>query len=90
MLKIEDKIAKLIQSCPEYQVKNEILKSMKGFRKIAAASLSINLLELGYMNNKQASALIGVAPINKDSGDIKVNEKYKDKDIKCGLFCLWL
>ena len=71
IIKIEDKIAKLIESCPEYQVKNEILQSMKGIGKIAAASIISNLPELGYINSKQASALIGVAPMNKESGRFK-------------------
>lgn len=75
IIKIEDKIVKLIESCPEYQAKNMILQSMKGIGKIAAASLISNLPELGYINSKQASALIGVAPINRDSGRYKGQRK---------------
>ena len=44
---------------------------MKGIGKIAAASIISNLPELGYMTNKQASALVGVAPINRESGRFK-------------------
>lgn len=73
--KIEGKILNLIESCPEYQTKNEILQSMKGIGKIASASIISNLPELGYMTNKQASALIGVAPINKESGRFKGQRK---------------
>lgn len=73
--KIEAKIVTLIESCPEYQTKNMILQSMKGIGKIAAASIISNLPELGYMTNKQASALIGVAPINKESGRYKGQRK---------------
>ena len=69
--KIADKLVKLIESCPDYQAKNTILQSMKGIGKIAAASLISNLPELGYMTNKQASALVGVAPINRESGRFK-------------------
>jgi transposase len=75
IIKIEDKIAKLIESCPEYQAKNMILQSMKGIGKIAAASIISNLPELGYINSKQASALIGVAPMNRDSGRYKGQRK---------------
>ncbi|MDO6842176.1 transposase, partial [Paraglaciecola chathamensis] len=60
--KIENKIVALIESCPDYQAKNCILQSMKGIGKIASASIISNLPELGYMTNKQASALVGVAP----------------------------
>jgi transposase len=69
--KIEKNIMELIESCPEYQAKNTILQSMKGIGKIAAASLISNLPELGYISNKQACALVGVAPMNKESGRFK-------------------
>jgi transposase len=73
--KVEKKIVSLIESCPEYQAKNTILQSMKGIGKIASASLISNLPELGYMTNKQASALVGVAPINRESGRYKGQRK---------------
>ena len=69
--KVEKRISDLIESCPDYQEKNDILQSMKGIGKIAAASIISNLPELGYINNKQASALVGVAPMNKESGRYK-------------------
>jgi transposase len=69
--KIENKIVKLIESCPDYQAKNTILQSMKGIGKIAAASIISNLPELGYISNKQASSLVGVAPMNRESGRYK-------------------
>ena len=73
--KIETKIVKLIESCPDYQAKNVILQSMKGIGKIAAASIISNLPELGYINNKEASSLVGVAPMNKESGRFKGHRK---------------
>lgn len=73
--KIEDKIVKLIESCPDYQAKNMMLQSMKGIGKIAAASIISNLPEVGYINSKQASSLIGVAPMNRESGLYKGHSK---------------
>lgn len=69
--KVEAKIAKLIDSCPEYQAKNAILQSMPGVGKVLAASLISNVPELGFISNKQASSLIGVAPITRESGRFK-------------------
>lgn len=69
--KVEQKVMSLIESCPEYQAKNKLLQSMNGIGKIAAASIISNLPELGYITNKQASALVGVAPINRESGRYK-------------------
>ncbi|WP_085344726.1 IS110 family transposase [Vibrio sp. ArtGut-C1] len=71
----ETKIAKLIDTCPEYQAKNTLLQSMPGVGKVVAASLISNVPELGYITNKQAASLIGVAPITKESG------RYKGKRI---------
>lgn len=69
--KVEAKIAKLIESCPEYQAKNTILQSMPGVGKVLTASLISNVPELGFITNKQASSLIGVAPITRESGRFK-------------------
>lgn len=73
--KIEKKLVELIESCPEYQAKNTILQSMTGIGKIASASIISNLPELGYMTSKQASSLVGVAPINRESGRFKGQRK---------------
>lgn len=69
--KTEQKILSLIESCPEYQNKNLLLQSVPGIGKVAAASIISNVPELGLITNKQAAALIGVAPINRESGRYK-------------------
>ena len=66
--KIDGKLRQLIDSCPDYQQKSDIVQSMPGIGKTAAATLISYLPELGYMNNKQAASLVGVAPINRESG----------------------
>ena len=75
IIKIEEKIVKLIENCPEYQAKNMTLQSMTGIGKIAAASIISNLPELGHISSKQASALIGVAPMSRESGRYKGHRK---------------
>ncbi|UZD56823.1 IS110 family transposase [Shewanella algae] len=73
--KIESKLVKLIEDCPEYQTKNTLLQSVPGIGNIAAASIISNVPELGYITNKQAASLIGVAPITRESG------RYKGKQV---------
>lgn len=73
--KVENKIAELIEKSPDYQAKSLILQSMPGIGKIAAASLIGNLPELGYISSKQASALVGVAPMSRESGRYKGQRK---------------
>lgn len=62
---------------------------MKGIGKIAAASIISNLPELGYINNKEASSVVGVAPMNKESGRFKGHRKIQGGDIKLEPFCTW-
>lgn len=62
---------KLIENSPEYQVKNTILQGVPGIGNIAAASIISSVPELGYITNKQAASLIGVAPITRESGRYK-------------------
>ena len=69
--KIENKLVKLIEDCPEYQTKNTLLQSVPGIGNIAAASIISNVPELGYITNKQAASLIGVTPITRESGRYK-------------------
>jgi transposase len=66
--KIDKKLLVLIEGCEEYQTKNAILQSMPGVGKVVAVSLLSNMPELGYLTNKQAAALVGVAPMNRESG----------------------
>jgi transposase len=69
--KLEKLIVALIQIIPEYQAKNEILQSVPGIGKICAASIISNVPELGYISNKQAASLVGVAPMSRESGRYK-------------------
>lgn len=65
---IDEKLLKMIDSCQDYKAKNDIIQSMPGVGNIVSISLLSNMPELGYITNKQAASLIGVAPINKESG----------------------
>ena len=66
--KIELKLAKLIKEYAEYKTKNDIIQSVPGVGNVVAFHLISDMPELGYLTNKQASALVGVAPINRESG----------------------
>ncbi len=65
---IEQQIAHLIQSQPELTKKTEQLQSTPGIGATTAALLVTELPELGRLNRRQVAALVGVAPINRDSG----------------------
>lgn len=71
LTKIDNKMVKLIEECDEYQIKNDIIQSVPGVGNVVAFSLLSNMPELGYITNKEAAALVGVAPINRESGAFK-------------------
>ena len=66
--KVDNKLSKLITKCDEYKAKNDIIQSMPGVGKVVAFNLLSDMPELGYLTNKEAASLIGVAPFNKESG----------------------
>jgi transposase len=66
--KVDSKLQKLITECDEYKTKNDIIQSVPGVGKIVALNLLSDMPELGYVNNKEAASLIGVAPFNRESG----------------------
>lgn len=66
--KIDQRLDKLIDSCPAWSEKRDLLLSAKGVGKVLAFTLLSELPELGQLNRKQIAALVGVAPMNRDSG----------------------
>ena len=68
VVKIDRQLDKLIDDCPEWSEKRDLLLSAKGVGKVLAFTLLSELPELGQLNRKQIAALVGIAPMNKDSG----------------------
>jgi transposase len=65
---IEKKLAKMLQSNQLNQRKVEILRSAKGVGEVTTSVLLAHLPELGQLNREQIAKLVGVAPMNRDSG----------------------
>jgi transposase len=65
---IDNDIAEHIASDPQLVHKAQLLGSIPGFGKVTAATLVAELPELGTIGKKQIAALVGVAPMNHDSG----------------------
>jgi len=65
---LDAKIAELIESDDEWRNKLQILQSVPGVGANTAAQLIAEMPELGKINRQQAAALVGVAPLNRDSG----------------------
>src|SRR5690606_32880710 len=59
---------KLIQSTPAWREADDLLQSVPGVGPVLATTLTALVPELGRLNRKQIAALVGVAPMNNDSG----------------------
>lgn len=64
----EKELTQLIQQNPAWRVQDDLLQSAKGVGPIVSQTLLAEVPELGRLNRKQVAALIGVAPLNHDSG----------------------
>lgn len=68
---IDDELDGLIQQCPCWQEKETLLTSVPGIGKLTARTLLACVPELGQLSRQAVAALIGVAPINRDSGTMR-------------------
>jgi len=64
-------IDRLIKSDDEWRDRIELLKSVPGVGDVTARTIVAELPELGHLNRKQISSLVGVAPFNRESGTFR-------------------
>jgi transposase len=57
-----------IQQSPVWRVQDDLLQSVPGIGPITARTLLASLPELGHLPRRPLAALVGVAPLNNDSG----------------------
>jgi transposase len=68
-------IDKMIQKSSIWRCKDDILQSIPGIGPITSASLICDLPELGGLSSKKIAMLVGLAPLNCDSGKFKGRRK---------------
>jgi transposase len=72
---INRELNKLIRKSPLWREKDRILQSFPGVGPVTASTMIAALPELGSLNRRQIAALVGVAPLNCDSGTHKGKRK---------------
>lgn len=65
---LEQELAAVLQHDPALQAKAERLQQVQGVGLLTAAGLLGAMPELGALSGREAAALAGVAPMNRDSG----------------------
>ena len=68
---LEREIGDGIRGTPAWRERDELLRSVPGIGDVVARTLIADLPELGHLDRKQIAALVGVAPLNRDSGTMR-------------------
>jgi transposase len=63
-----DDIDTAVRGSPVWREREDLLRSVPGIGPVSARTLLAELPELGSLNRKEIAALVGVAPLNRDSG----------------------
>jgi transposase len=65
---LDSQLKAQLQNSAVWRVKDDVLQSVPGIGPVVSLSLLADLPELGTLNRQQVAKLVGVAPLNRDSG----------------------
>ena len=68
MQELDAQIQVFMKTHEDFGEQEKLLRTAKSVGAVTAATLLADLPELGQLDRKQVAALVGVAPMNKDSG----------------------
>lgn len=68
LAELDEQLQQAIQADPHWRAKERSLRSAPGVGVVTGQTLLAALPELGQLNSKEIASLVGVAPLNRDSG----------------------
>jgi transposase len=68
LAEVDRDLGRLIEQSPVWRAQDDLLQSVPGVGSIVSRTLLGELPELGRLTHKQIAALVGVAPLARDSG----------------------
>jgi transposase len=68
---LDDDLDTTLRASPVWREREELLRSVPGIGPVCARTLLLDLPELGTLNRQRLAALVGVAPLNRDSGTLR-------------------
>ena len=71
IFRTDDELEQAVERSPTWQENEALLRSVPGVGPVLARTLLAELPELGVLSHKRLSALVGVAPLNFDSGTLR-------------------
>jgi transposase len=69
--RVDQDLEAAIRQSPVWRTKDDLLQSVKGVGPVLSTTLLTELPELGTLDRKQIAALVGVAPLARDSGTLR-------------------
>jgi transposase len=68
---VDGELRTTLEASPVWRAKDQLLQSVPGVGRILSLTLLAELPELGSLSRRQIAALVGVAPLNRDSGTLR-------------------
>lgn len=68
---VDGDLTDAIAASPLYRAQDDLLRSVPGVGRVTAFTLLGKLPELGRLSRREIAALVGVAPLNRDSGQMR-------------------
>src|SRR5947207_9759037 len=68
---LDDDLETILRASPLWREHDDLLQSAKGIGPVCARTLLLELPELGTLTRQPIAALVGVAPLNCDSGTLR-------------------
>jgi transposase len=68
---LDREIDNTVRGSPAWRAAEDLLTSVPGIGDITARTLIADLPELGRLDRRRIAALVGVAPVNRDSGSLR-------------------
>ena len=68
---VDKELSQAVRASPLWREQEDVLRSVPGIGPVVSVTLLADLPELGTLDRKQVAALVGLAPINRDSGTMR-------------------
>ena len=68
---VDKELSQAVRSSSLWREREDLLRSVPGIGPVVSVTLLAELPELGTLGRKQIAALVGLAPLNRDSGTLR-------------------
>lgn len=71
LAELDEHLGRTLRASPLWREKDDLLRGVPGVGPVLSLTLLAELPELGTLDRRQIAALVGVAPLNRDSGTLR-------------------